>query len=120
VPVAGLTTLAIVTNGGDDIAGIIAAPPGVAASLRQHDGDDRATVSVSGTAGATGTILNGGPGDNTLTLNADGQAIAPSNFAVDPDGAAVVSGAPLASPITYSNYQRVFVINPPASPALPI
>lgn len=116
---AGLASLTLTTNGGDDTADLIALPPGVAASLHQGAGDDLATVSIPGTAGATSTTLNGGSGDNTLVLDAGGLAITPGNFAAGAGGTTVISGAPLpGAPITYSNYQHVTVNNLP--PVLPV
>lgn len=113
---SGLSHLSIVTDGGGDDTRLASLPAGTEVSLRQGLNNDQATVFVPGTAGATSTTLNGLGGNNGLTLDAGGLNITVNNFSAGAGGSTVVSGAPLASPITYSNYQHVTISNLPAAP----
>jgi len=120
-PVEGLTTLAIATNSANDTADFVALPPGATTVLNQGGGDDQANVSVPGTAGTTEVILDGDLGDNTLTLDAGGLALDPAFFSAGLGGETVIAGIVLpGGPISYINYQQVFVTNLPSAGVLPI
>ena len=72
---AGQQTLDVVFGAANDNASIVATAPGVATTISMGGGDD--TVSVTGAGLASGTTssnftVDGGPGDNTLLINATG------------------------------------------------
>ncbi|WP_145952209.1 beta strand repeat-containing protein [Paludisphaera borealis] len=111
-PVAGLSTLTVATNQGADAAKLVALPPGVTTNLKQLNGNDRAYLTLQGTANTPATNLDGGLGYDNLIIDAGGLPITPGNFAPGLGGSTVISGAPLpGGPITYVNYERLYVSN---------
>ncbi|WP_165250357.1 hypothetical protein [Paludisphaera soli] len=78
--VPGLLGLSVVddspsTFASNDVARLDALPPGVGVNVLQQYGDDRAIVSADGVAPASLVWLDGGPGTNTLEIDADQQVL---------------------------------------------
>jgi len=111
-PVQGLTTLTVASGAGADSGNFVALPPGVTSNLQQNGDEDHAYLTLAGTEFDPATNLDGGLGYDILVIDASGLAITPGNFAPGPGGSTVISGAPLpAGPITYSNYEQLYVHN---------
>ena len=112
-----VSSITVLTQGGDDVTRFVNLPPRVSAHARQGDGDDRAFLSIPGIGLSPVAPFKGGDGHNVLTLDAGGLPIAPENFSPSWSGATVVSGAPMPTYVSYQYYEHVFVTNLP--PALP-
>ncbi|MDG3006020.1 Ig-like domain-containing protein [Paludisphaera mucosa] len=111
-PVAGLNLLTVTQAVGPDSATLTDLPPGAAIVVNQGQGNDTLALAIDGTAGTTSTTLDGGPGIDTLTIDAGGRPLSAANFSVGVEGAITISGAILpGGPISYTSYESVVVNN---------
>ncbi|APW62102.1 Ig-like domain-containing protein [Paludisphaera borealis] len=108
---AGITTLILAGGNGGDQARLIQSLPGVAVRVDQGDGDDLAYVNLPGSAAAASTALDGGGGNDSLTIDARGVGLTAGNFSVGADGWTIISGATVpGAGISYAGYESVTVI----------
>jgi len=114
-----VASLNITSNNGSGEILVESLPASTTVTIEQGDGDHLATVSIP-EAAALATTLDGGAGNNALTLDAGDLALEPGFFSAGPGGTTVIAGIVLpGGPITYSNYQQVTVTNlPPATPPI--
>ncbi|MDG3004585.1 Ig-like domain-containing protein [Paludisphaera mucosa] len=95
-----------------DVVRLQSAPPGAAAYVLQNGGEDSAAVSLKGTAGATLVGLDGGGGQDTLYIDAQGLPLSTSNFQDLGGGAFLIAGTNVAAaPVSARGYEAVQVYN---------
>lgn len=104
----GLAALSIAAGDGNDAVSLQGAAPGTATAVYGGGGDDLFTAHVAPDSNYQNVLLDGGPGDDTLTVTDDSGSAALSNRQTGPgSGSVVVQYAGGASVLNYEGMEHV-------------